>query len=517
MTVFTLRFLQVVLLSPLFLLQSNSNQMMVMAQVCTEASDASCSTNINTDDDIKVIEKLQALTDWFRAQGGFFHPALEIRFSRLEEDDIIEDDDEPSYKFGLFVKSDAIVKEGEQILYLSKNTLISMERKGLTRAEDICLISKELAVERIANQQQKCAFGPYIDFLEEFALGNVYLPAMWSNDGKYLLSKIYPKLETTFQQYFNCVNNVIIPEVDADSSDDYDDDSNMYDEVFWEKTLQMALSKSRNGMFCPIYDIIGHSNDPDKINVKNVDQIGSEAANGFGVNAIRDISPGEEIFHSYGLGQARHIVEYGILDFGMGTPDILRDFGILEMDQQRWYLETFQIDIAIRRKNATEPELIWLSDNQTIDDDAIYFISSEIERLKTVEEEMIEGMKSNESAMLHESEPLEQRISSQLLASMISAYGILLKEAKKMIVDQSTYELNEEKFYINCIDNFYFQTYQCDTLTLDVWQNAFDEIDSFRSAYQQIDYYRNPKTEDVCLFLDGVYQQCMVSWSKIIF
>jgi len=65
---------------------------------------------------------------------------------------------------------------------------------------------------------------------------------------------------------------------------------------------------------------------------------------------------------------------------------------------------------------------------------------------------------------------------------------------------------------INNLDNLYFQIYQSSLMTKMKDEGVFEQIENVRSAYQQIDYYKDPATQDRCLYLDGVYQQCISYW-----
>jgi hypothetical protein len=104
----------------------------------------------------------------------------------------------------------------------------------------------------------------------------------------------------------------------------------------------------------------------------------------------------------------------------------------------------------------------------------------------------------------------------KLIREFLSAYLTAMKMAvEKTAVyredNESEYSVQEETVIINDLDSRLFQQYQCNTLIQRVFDGDFETIEIMRSAYQTITYYRDPKSDDVCLYLDGVYQQCVVS------
>jgi hypothetical protein len=79
--------------------------------------------------------------------------------------------------------------------------------------------------------------------------------------------------------------------------------------------------------------------------------------------------------------------------------------------------------------------------------------------------------------------------------------------------DKSEYAVQEETITLENVDNHLFQLYQCNTMIQKVFDGEFERIETLQSTYQKIDYYKDPLTNDRCLYLDNVYQQCIVSSS----
>ena len=64
-------------------------------------------------------------------------------------------------------------------------------------------------------------------------------------------------------------------------------------------------------------------------------------------------------------------------------------------------------------------------------------------------------------------------------------------------------DLNKE---IESSDEYYFWTYQCETLVFGI--EHFVDVGRSVSHYQSMDYERDPKNNEMCFHIDGVFQQC---------
>jgi hypothetical protein len=172
------------------------------------------------------------------------------------------------------------------------------------------------------------------------------------------------------------------------------------------------------------------------------------------------------------------------------------------------YFEDYSLDFSIRKKSEAADdalELVWLSKKQPIDDDAILMLNTELEKAKKKEAKFRQLLSS------YDIPSWESDTIFYYLSSYMKALELTLQEAANFRdPDESNYSLQEETVVINNIDSFYFPIYQCNTLLQNYFDEAFDEVETLKSAYQEIEFLKDPVKNDVCLYLDGVYQQCMV-------
>lgn len=469
------------------------------AQVCN--ADGVCEAELDKKhDDVEGV--LQSLFNWFRAEGGFIHPNLSIGYKLIPDDGQGEDgsDDYPSYSFGLFVKQNETITEGEKILYFPPHTMINVPRKGEFGSEDVCQLAENLAHELFLHKTGESTFGPYVDFIERFALYEANVPGTWSQPGKELLHEIVEDGDfTSFAEYHRCFLFNIFGEADDDEHEENQDLNNI-DHVI--AVIEASLSRGRDKNLVPIYDIINHSNDPNKINIAKTAEI--DAGEGFGVKATRAMKSGEEIMHSYGLGEPTYDHDLGFTHYGIGTSELFRDYGFVEPYPQRWHFATHGIDFAIHEGQDKQLELVWLS-GSTPDDDAVYFFQHEVHHFKMFLNEISSWRKSDVPAD-------ELKLIREFLSAYLTAMKMAVEKTAVYREDnESEYSVQEETLIINDLDSRLFQQYQCNTLIQRVFDGDFETIETMRSAYQKITYYRDPETDDVCLYLDGVYQQCVVS------
>eukprot|EP00957_Ditylum_brightwellii_P064135 4865591-Ditylum_brightwellii.AAC.1 len=147
------------------------------------------------------------------------------------------------------------------------------------------------------------------------------------------------------------------------------------------------------------------------------------------------------------------------------------------------------------------------------DDDAAYTLRVNHDGLVDIRNQMIEAWNSppHKGNLLYGLAPHEISTSFEFLLNYIAA----LETALQSVADHnsatagSEYLVTEETVTIQNIDHLYFQLYQCSTMITKILKNEFLQIDNYESAYQQITYYKDPQTNDHCLYLDNVYQQCI--------
>lgn len=511
----------------------------VQAQVCKADNNDICTAE-STLDTTDVYASIGALIQWIRDEGGFFHPKLEVRAFPIEqpEDDEEEqdedetdqanadeeeddEDDKQGFSFGLYVKENEIISKGEQLMYFPETTVISLAVKASLDMDNACWLADEVGTERNHHTLKNSSFAPYMEFLETYIVDHVNLPASWSADARAVLHRIVEQeFFASFAPYYRC----FLFDVTGDGAENsfvMEGYENFGDPEFWDENLELALSRRRNNMLAPIYDLIQHSNDPQKINI--VTDFKNHEEGEFSVNAARDLSSGEQIRHSYGLGTPFFNHWFGFVDYGQGTLDMIRDYGFVEPYPQRWYYAEHSLDFSIRKvddgtegndDDQEEPnlELVWLTDNIP-DDDALYTMDRQLDDLNDIKDE-IEAWATldSKSTLLNTASAFEIKTLYKFLLAYIKSVEMVYEASIELRgADQSEFSLQEETITIDNVDNHMFQVYQCNTMIQKVFRNEFEKIETLQSTYQTIDYYKDPETNDRCLYLDNVYQQCIVS------
>lgn len=519
------------------------------AQVCI--SEYSCSAeNLEEDQNEHLVETLTKLINWVVEKGGSLNPKLEIRATPIDEDiedllleyhveqkehqtnDSADSDDEkphqrkpiisddltemdPTYEFGIFVREGETIEEGEELLVIPESCMIYSDVKSESFEDDICLLADELAGERFLHEAGKDSeFDPYLEFIEDFVVNEVYLPMSWSPEGQNLLSHIVPpEFHVPYKEYEKCFTDK--GEGDLIVHEDY-----LKYPRHYRESIELALSRTRDNIkLIPVFDLISHSNNPLDINVAATFPLIGEQDNTLSLRATRKIESTEELHLSYGLGVAHQDQWHGVIQFGLGTADIWRDHGIMEDYPQRWYFPAHLIDFAIVEvsdENSNANFGIRWNSNVRPDDDAIFTLGQLYQRLHVLKSEMADwDDPEKQPSYVVGVNPREVKRTYEFLCNYFIAVELLLIENQMRNGGaDKLYQLQEERVLIDNLDNLYFQIYQSNTMTF-LKETNFTKIEAVRSAYQQIDYYKDPKTNDRCLYLDGVYQQCIVSLQSL--
>ncbi|CAJ1931008.1 unnamed protein product [Cylindrotheca closterium] len=520
------------------------------AQVC-EADDGKVCAAVDNNDTDELVksdeleESLQSLIDWIRGKGGYIHPSLSVGYSLLHNNEL----GRPTYRFGVFVKDgEEKISEGEKLMSIPSETIIQVAREA--EAEDVgevlCLLADQLAFERHYNRIKEqtdgddddydtpagSSFEPYIKFLENYVVDHSNIPATWSAMGVATLRELFsrdPHFFPTFREFYRCFHFDVFGE---GNDDRHSNDPMMNDVEYWDEVIEIAHAHGLPyNKLVPIFDLIQHSSDPQKINVEVTSaSIVVDLKDNWEVVASRDLAPKEELRFSYYTDY-----KYGG-DNAMTkhSKDMFMNHGIVEDYPQQWTWEAHALTVGLDRRDTavnddddddTELALTWLGGDLP-DDDTMYYLQTELSIWKQYynvvasmeTEATTSGEKKAENEEQEEDDDLILSFEKELLLKYIDAHMTALEMtiaaamADRQSLNETEYQVQEEKFVINNVDSIYFNQYQCNTLIQRVFDHDFDTIEHFRSAYQQINYYRDPETDDVCLYLDGVYQQCVSYW-----
>jgi hypothetical protein len=446
-----------------------------------------------TTKDADVEEAIEDMIEWLLQKGGFFHPSLEIKYTLKPEDEQFQPDGNgfPSYKFGLFVKPNETIKEGEEILYFPKLSILYPWQPEDDRFDEnvACGLALNLADKLdLLLEHGHSEYAPFLTFLHNYVLDKVNLPFTWSKSGRAMLESIVGTEAFPSFERFGFSSCIPLTEY-------------LQDQDNWDGMLEASVSGRRDRALVPIYSLIGHTRDSEKNNIEDTGVIST--GRGFGVKTTRALLPGEEILHSYAKNRPVFDAELDLtMDYRYGTHEVFRDHGFVEPYPQRWHSKQYRLDYFIHQDQGGQLKLEWLSDERP-DDECLDALESDLKFYK----DMLVQLSSSG----FEEVPSDER---RLMKDYLSAYAIALEMVVSFstLTNESKYIVHEEKKLIDNADMKMFQDYQCNHLLLRVLDNnEFEMVDELKSAYQEIDYYVDPDTGDNCLFLDDVPQQCMVS------
>lgn len=471
------------------LLLHPSHQFLANGQVCY--ADGTCQGPANDDEETAFRKAAQALIDDLHEDGGFFHPSLEIRR-------YLRDNDDSDFKIGLFVREDAKpLSEGEKLFYIPHDHMLQSLRTNNIEY-NVCLQAKKIARERNLHKRGQSEYGTYMDFLEKYVVGKAKIPGTWSDTAKsYLQSIVQIEGFTNLSQFYQCF------QVEADEEDRSDDEEdNMSDPKYWDENIELARSLGWETVMIPIYELVQHSNHPDKINV--IDSRSLTSIRSFNVETSRDIKPGEQLFHSMDGGDKK-----------VGTTDIFRDCGFVEDYPRMWYFQQNDIAFIIKEEETEEGaeqlySIEWIGDFP--DDDGVYFLQQNMDFFIDVQQEMFEMATEVRSTGtdLDKMSVHEIKMIHQYLDAMIKAMGVAVN-AIDTVEEESKYLVQEERYVINHLDDEFHRIYQCMSLVAEYNDDAFNDLEIMKSAYQKIEFLQDPETEDICFYLDNVFQMCWVS------
>ena len=294
----------------------------------------------------------QRQIEWVRSHGAFVHSSFEIRR---------EDPLDPTSRYGVYAKTD--IANSELILSIPRKCLITP--KG--EASDVCGTVEALADEMQLGEES--FYEPYVSYLKTQTSGG-QLPTMWSVQGKeFLLELLGWTSETggvTIPPF-----NVIQAGHDCSETNDYSEVANM-----------LVIQRSWDEILIPVWDMVSHRNGH-WTNVAEAYSVFDEQ-HPVTVKATRDIKAGEELFMSYD-----HCPDCQGRLRTYGTPEILRDYGFVEMFPQKWVFHGYGVSIGLdynyKLKETggrfDDDKLLFQWYSRPASPRAVSYFKSEIERL----------------------------------------------------------------------------------------------------------------------------------------
>lgn len=418
----------------------------------------------------------ELLTKWLRSRGAFINPKLEIRAEPTD----------PTSKLRVFTKEK--IEHKEMILEVPSSCFITAA--SVEKADDVqenlmdCGTVRSLIKEiRLGDASD---FAPYINYL--LADSKSQLPSAWSKEGKALLKHILEHFSDETLPPIEATDwiNYEWRELCKGSSDPFEEDAAL-----------MVVQRSRQGVLIPLYDIMSHRNG-DWLN-SEVSKF-KETSTSLKVRAKRTIEAGEEIYMSHNI--CKNCVER---TEEVGTPQILRDYGVVEQYPQRWIFpnEDMRFDID---KNDTDWSVSWIGDPPN---------PSGIKFLRVVQS----GLWMCQETTLKETYATHEHIPSTELTTILQFHQSYLKAVTYALetVNKDSKECDADGKTCAATTKYVDLTKETDELELDnaicdsdVFLSSDDyvDIDQIASAYQKIGTFQNPATKDTCFDLDNTVQIC---------
>ncbi|KAL3776654.1 hypothetical protein HJC23_001900 [Cyclotella cryptica] len=321
------------------------------------------------------------LIEWINSHPqGYVHPSLRIG-RRIPGDS--------SSIIGTFVSSAPGAKpieKDEVIATIPWDRMIGPGDEYSPTTFGSCQAIRNLASElKLGDNSQ---YAPYVRYLLTQSIEA--MPGEWSKAGQMFLRQITADGE--------------LPPLDADwfEAAEY---KNVWlnacrgsDDSIGRLAYYLTSNRDEDTLMIPIYDMMNHSNDPDKLNTLSYKP--NKVGDSFVFRASRRINPSEEIFNCYNRCHAcstNFREECETYSF-RGTPDIFAHYGFVEEIPHYWWFDcneghqVTEIEFCLEKIAATgELSVSWI--NSTPGDHDKAFFVKHLERLKQIEsnKEGLEG------------------------------------------------------------------------------------------------------------------------------
>lgn len=281
---------------------------------------------------------------WVREKGGYWNDKVEIRRVVVS--------DEVSY-LGVFAAQD--LQANEKVMNIPRDCYIDVlneEDAPRLFTEDesfrnyytnVCMLSRK--VQRELDLDEKSDYAPYIAYLKH--QGHGQLPATWSQEGKELLRTVLSPQQRDVVDWIDMYYTK-----DSDETIQCLPDNHSPED---QHILAMTVQRCYDTALIPLWDMVNHDNG--RINTNSTSIYSDE---GVTIFASENIAAGAEILATYD----KCLDCMDISDY-WGTPEILRDFGFVERNAQRWVFEEHELWFELYEQQNGSKALYW-------DDNEIY-------------------------------------------------------------------------------------------------------------------------------------------------
>jgi len=295
-----------------------------------------------------------------------------------------------------------------------------------------------------------------------------------------------------------------------------------------EYAALLVVQRAWDDILIPIYDMMSHRNGH-WLNTES-NEGGVHSGEPVRVQASRDIKAGEQIYTSYNMCEdcAARVETYG-------TSEIFRDYGFIEQFPQSWIFNDldlgFRVDVADEDAKDYQGVTVADADNDNDDDGNKLYVLTEwidgepdYEDIRAInkkleyiihQKKLLADRKKHKDVPDHEWNQMVKYMDSMELGIKVALQWDKAKSGNHAcVIDgtctvdfdrytdlDETYKTTNEEYYSHktCDINTQFRVFD---------DGTFDEIDSFKSQYQQINFLYNPLDRDTCMDLDDTVQIC---------
>jgi spermidine synthase len=427
---------------------------------------------------------IQDLIQWVIAKGGVFNRKMEIRRSNPRD---------PNSHLAMFAQDD--IPENELLLEIPRSVLITAgddkgEYGGLW-----CPTVRNLIAELKKGDESE--FAPYVKYLKRQPPGQ--LPSAWSDAGKDLL------LELLAQNDDDDFNDVRPADAIGWIDNEWKQDCQGSDDAFEQHVAMLLVQRGWDDLAIPLFDMMSHRNG--RWHNTKSNSVHKKSTN-IKVKASRDIKAGEEIYSSYNFCKDCANKAKG----EYGTPEILRDYGFVENYPQRWFFGrrlSFEIDQIYDEDDMPTGEFTinWLDKKPK--KKAIRWLVKTLDHLNDFEAMELESVDKDIP-------PGELTVIKAFHKALMNAIQMALKHWKVEIQQLSgDCKEGDDSCALSARyddlgwrpDDLGYAVYTCDT-SVSMSYKGFEKLESFKSHYQKVDFWKDPKNDNVCLDISNIIQMC---------
>jgi spermidine synthase len=425
---------------------------------------------------------ISSLIQWFISNKGVMNDKVEIRR---------EFPDDSNSRYGMFAKAD--ISSEELILGIPRTVLLTAEDDEESYGGIWCPTVFNLLREMKLGD--KSFYAPYTNYLKSQSQGQ--LPSHWSDAGQALLHELLAQDDNDKQNDLppDYVTDWIKGEWHTECEGSHDRNE--------EHAALLLLQRGWDDIMIPMYDMISHRNGK-WLNTKS-NSVHNKRQD-VKVQASRNIQAGEEIYMSYNF-----CADCGNKARGYGTAEIFRDYGFVENYPQRWFFGRVgksKISFELDQDENGKLVVRWLESKPWTK--ARKYMVKQLDRLIDYGAIVLDS--SDQDAVVPEGELNVirgyQKAMVSALKNALESLDIPTDRDPDCAVDDHSCSLSIRYDDMSWQpDDTNYAVYTCDT-EVSMSYDGFDHIEELNSFYQKIDYWKDPKNDNVCFDIESIIQMC---------